>query len=86
MGRYTVQTPNGPKRSPIVRQIHAILHKALEQAIRFGLISTNPASRVDPPKVRQEEITPLTAEQASKRQQLLDRVPGGSLFGGIWLV
>jgi integrase len=49
-----------------VRQIHAILHKALEQAVRFNLIPTNPASKVDPPKVRQEEITPLTAEQASK--------------------
>src|SRR3712207_6597750 len=46
--------------------MHAILHKALEHAIRFALIPTNPASRVDPPKVRQEEITPLSAEQASK--------------------
>ena len=49
-----------------VRQIHAILHKALEQAVRFNLIPTNPAGKVDPPKVRQEEITPLAAEQASK--------------------
>jgi integrase len=32
--------------------------------VRFNLIPFNPASRVDPPKVRQDEITPLDAEQA----------------------
>jgi integrase len=47
-----------------VRYIHAVLHRALEQAVRFNLIPFNPASRVDPPKVRQEEITPLDSEQA----------------------
>ena len=56
----------GGKKPAGVRQMHAILHKALEQAVRFNLIPTNPASKVDPPKVRQEEITPLTAEQANK--------------------
>src|SRR5215208_125829 len=47
-----------------VRYIHAVLHRALEQAVRFNLIPFNPAARVDPPKIRQEEITPLDAEQA----------------------
>jgi integrase len=47
-----------------VRYIHAVLHRGLEQAIRFSLIPFNPAARVDPPKVRQEEITPLDSEQA----------------------
>ena len=56
----------GGKKPAGVRQMHAILHKALEQAVRFNLIPTNPASKVDPPKVRQEEITPLTAEHANK--------------------
>ena len=32
--------------------------------MRFNLIPFNPAGRVDPPKVRQDEITPLDAEQA----------------------
>jgi integrase len=56
----------GGKKPAGVRQMHAILHNALEQAVRFNLIPTNPASKVDPPKVRQEEITPLSAEQANK--------------------
>jgi integrase len=62
---YAAKLREGMKPAS-VRQIHAILHKALEQAVRFSLIPTNPASKVDPPKIRQEEIAPLTAEQASK--------------------
>jgi integrase len=49
-----------------VRYIHAVLHRALEQAVRFSMIPFNPATRVDPPKVRQEEITPLDSEQARR--------------------
>jgi integrase len=62
---YAAKLREGMKPAS-VRQIHAILHKALEQAVRFNLIPTNPAGKVDPPKVRQEEITPLSAEQANK--------------------
>ncbi len=62
---YAAKLREGMKPAS-VRQIHAITHKALEQAVRFNLIPTNPASKVDPPKVRQEEITPLSAEQANK--------------------
>jgi integrase len=62
---YATKLREGMKPAS-VRQIHAILHKALDQAVRFNLIPINPASKVDPPKVRQEEITPLSAEQANK--------------------
>jgi integrase len=37
----------------------------LEQAVRFNMIPANPARKVDPPKVRQEEITLLSAEQVN---------------------
>jgi integrase len=47
-----------------VRYIHAVLHRALEQAVRFNLMPFNPAAKVDPPKVRQEEIMPLDTAQA----------------------
>ena len=56
-----------------VRYIHAVLHRALEQAVRFNLIPYNPAARVDPPRVRQEEITPLDSEQA---RRFLDAAKG----------
>jgi integrase len=60
---YAAKLRDGLKPSS-VRYIHAVLHRALEQAVRFNLIPFNPAARVDPPKVRQEEIMPLDAEQA----------------------
>ena len=60
---YAAKLRDGLKPSS-VRYIHAVLHRALEQAVRFSLIPFNPASRVDPPKIRQDEITPLDAEQA----------------------
>jgi integrase len=60
---YAAKLRDGLKPSS-VRYIHAVLHRALEQAVRFNLMPFNPAARVDPPKVRQEEITPLDTEQA----------------------
>jgi integrase len=62
---YAAKLRDGLKPAS-VRQIHAILHRALEQAVRFNLIPTNPAGKVDPPKIRQDEITPLSAEQANR--------------------
>jgi integrase len=62
---YAAKLRDGLKPSS-VRYIHAVLHRALEQAVRFNLIPFNPASKVVPPKVRQEEITPLDAEQARR--------------------
>jgi integrase len=69
---YAAKLRDGLKPSS-VRYIHAVLHRALEQAVRFNLIPFNPAARVDPPKIRQEEITPLDADQARK---LLDAARG----------
>jgi integrase len=60
-------------KSSSVRYIHAVLHRALEQVVSFNLIPFNPAARVDPPKIRQEEITPLDAAHARK---LLDAARG----------
>jgi integrase len=66
-GRYTTSFGKSSIHSfRLYLQVHAILHKALEQAVRFNLIPTNPASKVDPPKIRQVEITPLSAEQANR--------------------
>jgi hypothetical protein len=53
-----------PLKPSSVQYIHAVLHRALEQAVRFHMIPFDPAARVDPPKVRQDEITPLNTEQS----------------------
>jgi integrase len=62
--------------SATVHKLHGILHKALQQAVRWGLVPRNVADDVDPPKVHKEEVRPLTNEQARK---LLDTVKGDRL-------
>jgi integrase len=44
--------------------------------VRFKLIPSNPAKRVNPPKIKQDEITPLDSEQA---RALLDAGKGDRL-------
>lgn len=48
-----------------VRYLHAILHKALDHAVRWDLATRNVADSVAPPKLQQREMSVLTAEQAS---------------------
>jgi integrase len=62
--------------SATVHILHVLLHKALKQAERWGLIARNVADDVDPPKVHKEEVHPLTNEQARK---LLNTVKGDRL-------
>ena len=59
--------------SSTVRRVHAVLHAALEEAVRGDLIPRNPATHANKPKVRQEEIEPLDAGQA---RSLLDAARG----------
>lgn len=46
------------------RLIHAVLHRALKQALRWGMVSRNPVDAVEPPRVPHSEIHTLTDEQA----------------------
>jgi integrase len=59
---YTAKLRDGLKPSS-VRYIHAVLRCALEKALELRLIPRNPAASARPPKIRQEEITPLDVEQ-----------------------
>ncbi len=53
--------------SPRVRQLtHAVLRRSLRQAVRWGLVVRNVCDAVAPPSVPKSNITPLSAEQASK--------------------
>ena len=62
--------PIDPGLTPrTVQHIHAILRTALEQALRWNLVSRNVATLVSPPRVRRNEFEPYTPEQA---QQLLE--------------
>jgi len=43
---------------------HSVLHKALNQALKLGLIGRNPAQAVSRPKVSHKEMRVLTSDQA----------------------
>ncbi len=49
-----------------VKYIHTTLHRALKQAVRWGLVPRNAAAEVDPPRVRTPEMRPLSPLQARK--------------------
>ena len=48
-----------------VRRVHAVLHAALEEAVRGDLIPRNPATYANKSTAKQEEIEPLDASQAA---------------------
>jgi integrase len=65
-----------------VRHIHATLHKALSDAVRWGRLPRNPADQADPPR-------PVTAEMSvwspAQLRQFLDFVRTDRLFAA-WLL
>ena len=65
-----------------VRYTHTILHRALRDAVRWGLLARNPADLADPPKHRTPEMQVWTAEQL---RTFLRSVDDDRLYG-FWLL
>ena len=59
-----------------VRQLHAVLHGALKQAARWGLVGRNVADLVSAPRVPRHEIRALSPDEAKR---LLDAAQGERL-------
>ena len=57
------QQPLSPKT---IKNIHGVLHSALQQAVRIGLLWVNPASYTILPKRTKAEIMPLQDEEVSR--------------------
>ena len=55
-----------------VRQVHAILRRALGQAVRWGWIVSNPAVNTSPPRVRRPDIKPPTPVEVLRLIQTAD--------------
>lgn len=47
-----------------VGHVHRVLHRALRDALHWGLVARNVCDAVSPPKVQREEMQVLTPEQA----------------------
>lgn len=63
--------------SRTVQYIHAVLSRALKQAVRWGLIPRNVCDLTDPPRVRRHEMKTLTPDQA---RAFLDHVRRDRLY------
>jgi integrase len=64
-----------------IRYTHAVLHAALDQAVQWRLVDSNPASGIDLPKPRRAEIRVMRPDEA---RRFLDHIAGtrhGALFG-----
>jgi len=56
--------------------VHGVLHCALDQAMRWRVVSTNVVDLVDPPRVTRREMSALDADQA---RQVLELATGDEL-------
>src|SRR5262249_50563555 len=61
---YTQKLDEGLS-STTVRQIHLILHRALKDALRMGMVQRNVTEMVRPPRNRKVEMKTLDARQAA---------------------
>ncbi len=50
--------------SKVVHEIHGVLHLALKNAVRWGLVARNVCDLVTPPRIVSREVKPLSVEQA----------------------
>jgi integrase len=60
-----------------VLQTHTTLHRALQQAVRWGILVRNPASVVDRPRPNRIEMSTLTLEELL---QLFEAARGGRMY------
>ena len=65
-----------------VEKTHAVLHRAMDQAMHWGLTARNPTELVSPPRPVRREMTALTGSQFG---QLL-RVTEGSRWYPLWVL
>jgi integrase len=60
---YTRELEKGLS-SKVVHEIHGVLHLALKNAVRWGMVSRNVCDLVSPPRIVSREVVPLSVDQA----------------------
>lgn len=63
-----------------VRNVHGVLHKALQQAVLVGYLRVNPADACKPPKAVKKEIAPLDEVQVSEFLKAIQGHPHEYLY------
>jgi integrase len=63
-----------------VTAIHNLLHRVLDDAVKWDLLARNVCDRVSPPRKEHREITPLTVEQIHQLLEAASGHPQEALF------
>jgi integrase len=63
-----------------IQYTHSVLHSALEQAVRWRLIDSNPASGIELPKPRRAEMRVMQPDEARRFLLYATGKPYGALF------
>jgi integrase len=63
-----------------VRKVHSIVHRALEQAVRWELVVRNVADLVTPPRIGHRDMTTLSPAQARKLLDIVQADRLGALY------
>jgi integrase len=63
-----------------VKNIHGVLHKALETAVKVEYVRINPANNVELPRIEQKEIRPFMGAEISTFQKTIKGDHSESLF------
>lgn len=71
---------SAPLSAKTVKNIHGVLHKALEKAVKLGYIRTNPADSCELSRVEKKEIRPLDSEDIARFMEAVQNHPFRALF------
>ena len=71
------RAPLSPKT---IKDLHGVLHRALQQAVQLGMIRANPASVCKPPRVEKPAIHPLADDNVSKFLSAIHGDPCEAVF------
>jgi integrase len=63
-----------------VRYVHAVLSSALKHAVKWGMLSMNPATLVDLPKQERREMLAFSPDQAIIFQEEATKEKNGIIF------
>ena len=79
---YELAQQNGAAPAS-VRLVHAIVGRALKDAVRWGFLLRNPADNVDAPKAEKKEMQALTREEVSQLVAALDETYGPIVYTAV---
>ena len=74
------QRLKGDRKPATIGQLHAVLHSAFDEALRWNLIARNPVSAVRAPKVERHEMRILTLPEIHRLLRAIEGDPLEALY------